>query len=68
MHRLDPSVMNKRLALSQNVERLSRVVFEPSKHPAGDDVVAQLVNENQVLATDMVLLAVALGLILDRTE
>ncbi len=66
MHRLDPSVMNKRLALSQNVERLSRVVFEPSKHPAGDDVVAQLVNENQVLATDMALLASRAGADLRR--
>ena len=59
--KFDPLVMTKREALNLNVDRLSKVVFEPSLYNHDEILVAALVADNQNLATDMALLASRAG-------
>ena len=61
MQKFDPLVVTKREMLKQNVERLSRVIFEPAEFAHDDLLVAALVADNQNLSTDMALLASRAG-------
>ncbi|MDR0260823.1 MAG: HAMP domain-containing histidine kinase, partial [Comamonas sp.] len=54
---IDPLMQSKRNALNANVQQLSQAIFQPAQHGLDDRAVFQLVAENQMLATDMSLLA-----------
>ncbi|MEG1455184.1 MAG: histidine kinase dimerization/phospho-acceptor domain-containing protein, partial [Comamonas sp.] len=54
---IDPLMQSKRNALNANVQKLSQAIFQPAQHGLDDRAVFQLVAENQMLATDMSLLA-----------
>lgn len=54
---VDALMQDKRNALRANVQKLSRAIFEPTRYNPQEREILQLVAENQVLATDMSLLA-----------
>ncbi|WP_313330608.1 hybrid sensor histidine kinase/response regulator [Comamonas sp.] len=54
---IDPLMQSKRNALNANVQQLSQAIFQPAQHGLDDRAVFHLVAENQMLATDMSLLA-----------
>ena len=55
--KLDVLILAKRNALSTNVQKLSKAIFEPTRYNPEEREILQLVAENQILATDMSLLA-----------